>query len=110
MNPQRRKRMEAQRQRWLGEMRSIGEFVRGSVVTLRRRCSYAGCRRCKAGLKHPALYHTVSKRGKTQTTYLGASRAGRCREQAQAYQRLMELVEKLSDVNLALLTGKERLP
>jgi hypothetical protein len=59
-------------------------------------------------VKHPALYHTVSKRGKTQTTYLGSLLGSRCREQVQGYKRLMDLVEKLSDVNLALLTGKER--
>lgn len=89
-------------------MHSLREFIRGSVVVLRRPCSYKGCRRCQAGVRHPALYHTVSKQGRTQTTYLGRSLAEACREQVEAYRRLWTLVERISEVNLALLVGKER--
>ena len=110
MDSQRKKMRLGEKRRLLKQMRSIREFIRGSVVVLKRPCSYPGCRRCQAGLKHPGLYHTVSKAGKTQTTYLGAALAPRCREWVEAYKRLLDLTERLSDINLALLTGKERDP
>ena len=110
MDSQRKKTRLGEKRRLLKQMRSIREFIRGSVVVLKRPCSYRGCKRCQAGLKHPGLYHTVSKAGKTQTTYLGSALAPRCREQGEAYKRLLGLAERLSDINLALLTGKDREP
>jgi hypothetical protein len=89
-------------------LRDIQDFIRGSVVVLKRPCTYPGCRRCAEGLKHPAVYHTVSQDGKTQTTYLGASLAEQARGQVAAYKRLLGLWEEVSQINLTLLTGKER--
>jgi hypothetical protein len=108
VTPKERKALLRKKRALLKEIQSISQFIRGSVVVLRRPCSYKGCRRCKAGLRHPALYHTVSKHGKTQITYLGKSRAAECRRQVAAYKRLTELIEMISDLNLVLLTGKER--
>ena len=110
MDSQRKKTRLGVKRRLLKQMRSIREFIRGSVVVLKRPCSYKGCKRCQAGLKHSGLYHTVSKEGKTQTTYLGSSLAWKCRERVEAYKRLLDLTERLSDINLALLTGKETDP
>lgn len=103
-----KKRILRERRRWLTEIHSITEFIRGSVVVLRRPCSYKACTRCAKGIRHPGLYHTVSKKGKTQTTYLGASAAPVCRKGVAAYKRLMELIEQVSDLNLILLIATKR--
>lgn len=108
MKPGKRETLLRKRRAILKQIGSVTRFIRGSVVVLRRPCSYKQCKRCKAGLRHPALYHTVSKHGKTQITYLGKSRAAECRRQVAAYKRLTELIEMVSDLNLVLLTGKER--
>jgi hypothetical protein len=110
MDAERKKTLLGEKRRLLKQIGSLGEFIRGSVVVLKRPCSYKGCKRCQAGLKHPGWYHTVSKAGKTQTTYLGSALAPRCRGHAEAYKRLLGLAERLSDINLALLTGKDREP
>jgi len=68
----------------------------------------SGVSAVRPGVKHPALYHTVSREGKTRTTYLGASLGERARGQAAAYKRLLGLLEEVSQINLTLLTGKER--
>ena len=108
MRPERRKALVERKRALLREARSIQDFLRGSVVVLRRPCTYPGCRRCAQGVKHPAVYHTVSREGKTQTTYLGASRAPEARGQVAAHRRLLGLLEEVSRINLTLLTGKER--
>ena len=108
MRPEDRKALVQEKRDLLREVRGIRDFIRGSVVVLRRPCTYPGCRRCAQGLKHPALYHTVSREGKTRTTYLGASLGERARGQAAAYKRLLGLLEEVSQINLTLLTGKER--
>jgi len=108
MDEEKRRQLRDEKRRLLKQIRSLHEAIRGSVVVLRRRCSYPGCRRCAAGFKHPALYHTVSKNGKTQTTYLGERLAPACRDGVESYRRLTERIERLSQINLALLIGKER--
>lgn len=108
MRSEGRKALVQHKRDLLREVRGIRDFIRGSVVVLKRPCTYGGCRRCAQGLKHPALYHTVSKGGKTQTTYLGAWLAQEGREQVAAYRRLLGLLEEISQINLTLLTGKER--
>ena len=64
------------RRRLLKEALRIEEFVRGSVVLMKRRCSSPGCRRCAAGTGHPTWVLTVSSQGKTRTIYLGEQRVG----------------------------------
>jgi hypothetical protein len=81
-------------------------FVRGSVVLMKRRCTYPGCRKCAAGQGHPTWVLTVSRHGKTRTIYLGARRRDPAQRMTESYRRLLGLIEEIAEVNLALLTGK----
>jgi hypothetical protein len=85
---------------------SLGSFVRGSVVLMKRRCTYPGCRKCASGQGHPTWVLTVSRNGKTHTVYLGPQRRVEAQHLVENYRKLLALVEELADVNLALLTGK----
>ncbi len=85
---------------------SLGDFVRGSVVLMKRRCTYPGCRKCASGQGHPAWVLTLSRKGKTHTVYLGARRRVQAQQMVQNYRRLQGLLEELANVNLALLTGR----
>lgn len=88
------------------KLASWGSFVRGSVVLMKRRCTYPRCRKCAAGEGHPTWVLTVSHRGKTRTVYLGAGRRAPAQRMAENYRRLLGLIEEIAEVNLALLTGK----
>jgi uncharacterized ParB-like nuclease family protein len=85
---------------------SLGSFVRGSVVLMKRRCTSPGCSKCASGECHPTWVFTVSRKGKTHTLYLGGRRRVQAQQMAENYRRLQGLLEELADVNLALLTGK----
>ena len=89
----------------LEELAGIEEFVRGSVVLMKRRCTYAGCRRCASGRLHPTWVLTVSSHGKTRTIYLGAGRVAEAKRMAGNYRRLKTLLEEACEVNLAVLRG-----
>ena len=99
-----RRRLERTREVLLRRVAGIREFVRGSVVLMRRRCTYPGCRKCAAGERHPTWVLTVSERGKTRTVYLGKGRAAAARTMAANYRRLQEWLEAAARLNLELLT------
>jgi hypothetical protein len=98
-------RLVQRRKGILEKLAGIEEFVRGSVVLMKRRCTYPGCRRCAAGTGHPTWVLTVSSQGKTRTIYLGAGRVAEAKRMAENYRRLRALLEEACEVNLAVLRG-----
>jgi len=103
---ERERRLERKRKLLMGRMARIEEFLRGSVVLMRRPCTHAKCRKCASGERHPTWGLTVSEQGKTRTVYLGAQRVDAARRMTGNYRRLRALVEQISAVNRALLTGR----
>ena len=101
-------RLVAQRERVLGRVAGVREFLRGSVVLMQRRCAQRRCRRCATGGRHATWVLTVSERGKTRTVYLGAGRAERARRMAANYRQLQGWIEAASRINERLLTGRAR--
>lgn len=87
----------------------IEEFLRGSVVLMKRRCIFAGCRKCASGERHPTWVLTVNRKGKTQTVYVGKTRLAEAKRRVDNYRRLKGLLEEVAQVNLVLFRG-ESLP
>jgi hypothetical protein len=85
----------------------IDEFLRGSVVLMKRRCIFAGCRKCASGERHPTWVLTVSRKGKTQTVYVGKSRLAEAKRQVENYRRLKALLEEVAQINLVLFRGRD---
>jgi len=82
---------------------NVRDFMRGSVVTLYRPCVYRGCLRCKKGEKHPGVYLSVSKKGKTQLVYLSKGIEGKVRQWTSNYRELKEILEEISEINLEIV-------
>ena len=101
-----RRRLERRRKSLVQKLANVDEFVRGSVVLMKRRCTYPGCRKCAAGERHPTWVLTVSRRGKTHTVYLGERRLARARRMVESYRTLRALIQEIADINLALLTDR----
>ena len=87
----------------------INNFVRGTVVELRRSCTYKGCKLCKSGKKHPANYLSTSKNGKTRLVYLPKGQKDEVLKLTKSYKELKEIIEKLSDINVELIKLKSKL-
>jgi hypothetical protein len=84
----------------------IEEFLRGSVVLMKRRCIFAGCRKCASGERHPTWVLTVHQKGKTQTVYVGKSRLAEAKRLVGNYRRARTLMEEVAQVNLLLFRGR----
>ena len=87
----------------------INNFVRGTVVELRRPCTYKGCKLCKSGKKHPANYLSTSKNGKTRLVYIPKNQKDEVLKLTKSYKKLKEIIEKLSDTNVELIKLKSKL-
>ena len=84
----------------------IEDFVRGSVVLMKRRCVFAGCRKCSSGQRHPTWVLTLHREGKTRTVYVGKSRLAEAKRLVENYRRLRGLMEEAAQVNLLLFRGR----
>ena len=82
------RRLRQKRKLLLRRMAGIEEFLRGSVVLMKRPCTYPGCRKCASGERHPTWGLTVSEKGKTRTVYLGLRRLDAARRMTENYRRV----------------------
>jgi len=80
-----RGRLEALRR----EMAELGPIMRGSVVMIGTRG------------KHP--YFSLNKDKRTKLIYLGKKREAAAKECSANYQRLLEVIEEMTLVNMELL-------
>ena len=84
------------------------DILRGSVVILKRPCTYPGCKKCKEGIKHPADYLSVSKKGKTELLYLSKKIKSEAEKGVRNWKMFQELAETISDINRMILKLKKR--
>ena len=80
-----------------------GDFVRGSVVVLRRPCTHAGCRLCRAGQRHPATYLSLKEKGRTRLIYLPKGLVGQAKQWVAEWRRLEELLRQTTQTNAQML-------
>lgn len=100
------RRLRQKRKLLLGRMARIEEFVRGSVVLMKRPCTRPTCRKCATGERHPTWVLTRSEQGKTRTVYVGKSRLAEAKRLVDNYRRVRALIEEVAQVNLLLFRGK----
>ena len=74
----------------------VGDFVRGSVVVLRRPCTYANCR-------DPATYLSMKEKGRTRLIYLPKERVAHARKMVAEWKRLAKLLLEMSKTNAEIL-------
>ncbi len=94
-----RRFLEARRK----ELQPRGPLLAASLVSIRRRCGYAGCR-CARGEGHAGFYlKTKGEKGQTKTTYVPVDLVPQVREWIQEYRRLKELMAQMTQLSLALV-------
>ena len=67
----------------------LGPVMRGSVVVI--------------GTRNKQSYFSVNVDGKTRLIYLGKARERRAREYSANYQKLRDIAEEMTTLNMALL-------
>lgn len=82
---------------------NMKDFVRGSVVMLKRPCIYKGCRKCKSGIKHPTIYYSISRKNKTTLIYLPRDIQAMVKEMIKNYKEILSLLDKISEINIEII-------
>lgn len=80
-----------------------GDFVRGSVVVLRRPCASKTCRRCRDGGRHPATYLSLKEQGRTRLIYLPKTLVAQAQGWVAEWRRLEGLLAQMSRTNARML-------
>ena len=70
-------------------MGQLGPVMRGSVVVI--------------GTRNKQSYFSLNKNKKTHLIYLGKKREAKAREYSQNYKKLLEIIEEMTMINMALL-------
>jgi hypothetical protein len=77
-------------------------MVKGSMVTLARRCGKPGCK-CTRGEKHTSKYMSISEEGKTRMVYLKPGMEIKVGEAAERYRRFRSARARLVKVQKVIL-------
>jgi len=92
----------------LGPFLSSHPLIKGTVYTLRRKCSKPSCR-CAQGQKHESLVLTASIAGKTRLWTIAPDRLEEVREQTERYRQLRRARSRLLKDFAKRQTGMLRL-
>jgi len=68
-------------------------LMRGTIVT--------------NGVKHRQAYFSLNKDKKTHLIYLGEGRLPLAKQMSENYKRLMEIIEEMTTLNMALLKNQD---
>lgn len=85
------------------------DVIRGSVVSMARRCGKARCH-CNRGEEHVSLYLSVKIEGKRRMVYIPAQLEEEVRRRVEAYREVERLTQVVSEacVNRVLERKRER--
>lgn len=105
MNILKRIQLEKRRDELIGELHSLGNLMRGSLVQTRVKCGRKGCI-CESGDKHVKLHLSVNLKGRTRGCYVGQGRQAVVAALLREYERAWRIIGDLTEVNLELLRGE----
>ncbi len=100
-----------QRNKLLRQIREVvaKNLMRGTVVETRRSCGKSSCICVREGKRHKSRSLSVNLGGKTRWIHLNEEREEKARELTHNYRCLWKLLDRLTEVNLRLLSpGKKR--
>ena len=93
----------------LRELGRLGCMIRGSLVLGHRKCGKPGCVCAKGGEGHPFHYLSISTtHARNRIVYVSAAQLEAVEAGVAAYRRAWEILEELSELNLAALKAAKK--
>ena len=93
-----RQQLRTRHHELIKEMRRIGPWIEGTVVSTERICGTSSCGCHGNEPKHPAMFITGKNLGKTVCLYVPRKLESQVREWAKNYKLLKGLIRALSEV------------
>lgn len=91
----------------LKELSKLGNLIRGSLVHGTRKCGKKTCACANGGAGHPYSYLSISTtHARNRQVYVSVENLGRVAEGIASYKRAWEILEELSELNLAELKAE----
>ena len=87
----------------LAKLTSKGKFLRGNPVIMKRVCGNKNCWCTLEGKKHKSLYISKNKDGKRKMIYVPKRMEEEVVAKLEAYQKIKELTERISEINYGQL-------
>ena len=84
-----------------------GSFLRGNAVIMQRVCGNKNCRCALEGKKHKSLYISKNKDGARKMIYVPVHLEDEVKGKLDAYQKVKNLTEKISELNYKQLDLKK---
>ena len=95
-----------ERGRLLAELGSLSHMLHGSWVERFSVCSRPGCR-CHSGDRHgPRHYLVVREEGRQRQKYVPNSQVAAAQTGLAEYRRVREIVDRITQINLALMKAE----
>lgn len=92
----------------LARLVSLGSFLKGNTVTMKRVCGNKNCRCAKDGKKHISMYVGKKENNTTKMIYVPKKLEEEVSAKVKAYHRIKELVDKVSEFNYCQLEAKKK--
>lgn len=91
----------------LGQLVTGKGILHGTLNTRARSCGKSNCK-CARGEKHVSLYVVVTEGGKTRHLYIPESHVSQVRQWVEHYQRVLTLLEEISQVHWTKVQNREK--
>jgi hypothetical protein len=99
--------IEAQGQRFIRQIPSLGPWIEGTLVSTSRRCGKKDCACHQGGPKHPVLYLTWKKEGKTRSLCVPKNLQGEAKTWGENYKKLKQLIRKVTLIQRQVIAFRE---
>ena len=98
--------LEERREALIAKFREVPDLMRGKISERYVKCGRPSCPCASGGPRHPGLHLTVNIGGRTRTRYVRVGERDAIEAKVASYWRVRELIEELTEVNLALLNAR----
>ena len=103
MSNEKAKLLIAERGELLDELGTLSRVLHGSWVERFSTCSRSSCK-CHEGKRHgPRRYLVINEDGRQRQKYIPNAQVHAALEGVQQHHRLLEIVDKITRINLALM-------
>ena len=92
----------------LARLVSLGSFLKGNTVTMKRVCGNKNCRCITKGEKHISIYLAKKQNNTTKMIYVPKKLEEEVSCKVKAYHKIKELVDKISELNYSELELKKK--
>ncbi len=87
----------------LKNLMEFEDFIRGSITTIRHKCSNKNCKCHSGGDKHPGIYFSANINKKTKLIYLGEKKVAKAKKLLNNHVKLKKLLDDIVTVNIDIL-------